>query len=481
MSSNRYLEICSEYRDRNRFPKPGQFEIPISQSGRKDISNAIDPVCLSTPVTSWTCNNLSTSVPNLKTILCTVEPKTTNLSGVTDTSVFIINSFNTSAPTLPERNFRLQKLENYYVGLIIEDAAFFNRRRIKTYRFLGSFTNYDRAEITVDTSFPETFIPTNNVFIYDPSDISIPTYPIFFVPNGRNRENAYSNYYLYNETLNDYRNIENYDVHTHCALLKTTDLGPVTGWNLNHNYSLRKEKPFIPLTNASNPTIVSSTLSSIELNYNINADVNKFIRILPTVYNYNLTGEDNECRRITAYNSSTNTVTVFPPFSGIPTIGKKIEILNFSYDNLCPFVYTGSLLSQQELVCYEIELLSLIIPSEILKVAEGGYITYYPYVYVELSNTCSAGHRNIIYSNNPNATKMTFRVPMFDIQDSPVFIKVGGGMSQTIKFKPNDTLLFSVTLPNGEILDTIVPEKFSPSQPEPRIQISALFSMRRLV
>ena len=76
---------------------------------------------------------------------------------------------------------------------------------------------------------------------------------------------------------------------------------------------------------------------------------------------------------------------------------------------------------------------------------------------------------------------MTFRVPMFDIQDSPIFIKVGGGMSQTIKFKPNDTLLFSVTLPNGEILDTIVPEKFSPSQPEPRIQISALFSMKRLV
>ena len=76
---------------------------------------------------------------------------------------------------------------------------------------------------------------------------------------------------------------------------------------------------------------------------------------------------------------------------------------------------------------------------------------------------------------------MTFKVPLFDIQESPVFIKVGGGMSQTIKFKPNDTLLFTVLMPNGEIFNTMVPEKMSPSEPEARIQISATFSMRRNV
>ena len=153
---------------------------------------------------------------------------------------------------------------------------------------------------------------------------------------------------------------------------------------------------------------------------------------------------------------------------------------NFSYDNLNPFVYTGSLTSQQELVCYEIELLSLLLPTETLTVANGGAISYYPYVYVELSNTCST-NRNIIYSNNPNSTKQLFRVPIFDIQDNPVFTKIGGGMSQTIKFKPNDTLYFSVTLPNGEVFQNIVPERFSPLSPEPRIQISAMFSLKRLV
>jgi hypothetical protein len=177
----------------------------------------------------------------------------------------------------------------------------------------------------------------------------------------------------------------------------------------------------------------------------------------------------------------TNSITVFPNFESIPAPGTMIEIMNFSYDNLNPFVFTGSLSTQQELVCYELELLTLILPTEILKASYGGPITYHRYVYVELSNTCSVGTRNIIYSNNPNATRAIFKVPLFDIQDTPYFVKVGGGMSQTIKFKPNDTLLFSVTLPNGQQFETIVDERFSPAAPEPRIQISAMFGLRRIL
>ena len=84
MANNRYLEICSEFRDRNRFPKPGQFEIPISVNGRNSMQNAVDPVSLGVPVMSWTSNNLNTDVPAQFKILCTVEAKTTRLSGLTD-------------------------------------------------------------------------------------------------------------------------------------------------------------------------------------------------------------------------------------------------------------------------------------------------------------------------------------------------------------------------------------------------------------
>jgi hypothetical protein len=469
MANNRYLEICSDFRDRTRFPNPAQFEIPISVNGRRSIDNAVDPVSLGVPITSWTSNNLNTDVPAQYKILCSVEAKTTRLSGTTDTSVFIINSVN-----------RLQQLENYYVGLLVEDAAFFNRRRIKYYKFLGSFGGYDRAKIIVESAFPETFVPSNQIYIYDPTDISNVDYPFFWVPNGAVRINGYVNKILYNETLNQYRNITDFDDTTKCLSIDVTN-NPISGWGLNDNYSIRQDKPKIPLVYGTNPVIVSSTLTTIEIDTNEDIKVNSFVRILSTIYNYELTAPENECRRIINYNSLTKTMTVHPAFSDIPPVGNAIEILNFSYDNLNPFVYTGSVLSQQELVCYEVDLLSVTLPTEILSVAEGGYITSYPFIYVELSNTCSAGHRNIIYSNNPHSTRMTFKVPLFDIQDNPTFIKVGGGMSQTIKFKPNDTLLFTVLLPNGEVFDTIYDDTVSPEKPDSRLQISATFSLRRLV
>ena len=92
MSNLRYLEVDSTYRDRNRFPNPGEFEVMISQTGRKDSKTAIDPVSLGAPVISWTSNNLSTSAPNTFKLVCTVEPKTTALSGLSNTQNFIINS-----------------------------------------------------------------------------------------------------------------------------------------------------------------------------------------------------------------------------------------------------------------------------------------------------------------------------------------------------------------------------------------------------
>jgi hypothetical protein len=471
MSNIRYLEVDSTYRDRNRFPNPGEFEIPISQTGRKDAKTAIDPVSLGAPIISWTSNNLSTTTPFISKLVCTLEPKTTALSGSSNTQNFIINSIN-----------RLHQLNNYYEGLIVEDAAFYNRRRIVSYIFLGSFGGFDRAEISVDSNFPETLVPGNTLNIYDPTDLSNNQYPIFWVPAARNLEDQYINFLIYNETLNDYRKIVYYNNTTHTILVETTETNVLPPeWTQYDNYSIRKENPLVPVQYHANPTITSATLSTITISSNHNEiDSTKFVRVVPLVYNYNLPGSDNECRKITSYDSTTHTITVYPNFSEIPTTGLNIEILNFSFDNLNPFVYTGSLTSQQELVCYEVELLSLLLPTETLTVANGGVISYYPYVYVELSNTCSS-NRNIIYSNNPHSTKSIFRAPIFDVQDNPVFTKVGGGMSQTIKFKPNDTLYFAVRLPNGEVFQNIVPERYSPLSPEPRIQISAMFSMRRLV
>lgn len=52
-------------------------------------------------------------------------------------------------------------------------------------------------------------------------------------------------------------------------------------------------------------------------------------------------------------------------------------------------------------------------------------------------------------------------------------------MVHTMKFKPNDNLIFSVRLPNGDIFDTETPEYYSPSEPNFYTQVSALFRITR--
>ena len=159
------------------------------------------------------------------------------------------------------------------------------------------------------------------------------------------------------------------------------------------------------------------------------------------------------------------------------------EILRFTVDNEVPFTYTGSTVSQQEMVCYEIGLIDLILPNKILE--NGGLTAFYPYVYVELQNVSApgAGLKNILYSNNPNSTKKLFTCSITDIPNPLIspFIKIdSGGATQTIKFKPNDNLHFAVYLPNGKLFKTIYPETYSPFFPNELIQISAVFSIKRL-
>jgi hypothetical protein len=169
----------------------------------------------------------------------------------------------------------------------------------------------------------------------------------------------------------------------------------------------------------------------------------------------------------------------------VNNLAQNFCYLPFYRDSFNPFVYTGSLTSQQDMVCYEVTLLNLILPNITLDTAYGGLISFYPYIYVQLQNVSSAGAglKNIIYSNNPAATKMTFRCPIKDVPNpsSSRFIKLdGNGMTQTIKFKPNDNLQFSVHMATGEIFKTLLPDSFGPSAPDPLAQISAAFAIKRL-
>jgi len=146
--------------------------------------------------------------------------------------------------------------------------------------------------------------------------------------------------------------------------------------------------------------------------------------------------------------------------------------------------YTGSIFSQQQMVCYKVSISSLILPNEFLRSGFGGLVAFYPYVYVELTNeSAPSGHqRGLIYSNNPHATKATFRVALNDINKPIIskFVKQKGDMIQTIKFKPNDNLKVRVFFSDGNTFTTVTPDNVPPEMVNPLLQICALFQIERL-
>jgi hypothetical protein len=160
-----------------------------------------------------------------------------------------------------------------------------------------------------------------------------------------------------------------------------------------------------------------------------------------------------------------------------------INISSFKCDNFTPLSYIGSMVSSNETVCYEVELISLTLPNASL--LTGSRISFYPYIYVEFTNATSpnGASREIIYSNNPKSKNALF-IAATPNQVAPLlstFVTLSGsGMSQVVKFKPNDNLRFSVYLSDGTLFQTIETDFYSPYLPSLRVQIDALFSIRRL-
>jgi hypothetical protein len=547
MSNTRYIEFDSTYRNRNEWPEPAEFEVLISQSGRKGQYDAVDPVSLSTPINNfvWQSNafDLNPGAPPAgytlgSFITLEVTSNASGLPGASDNGS-IIEAIIPGASTS-----QLQTMDNYYLNAVVYDeTGTLSAFRIKEYKYLGS----GRVQMVVTTT--GSIVDGNSIRIVDPTDITDLTNPFFFVPNGREGNNAYVNSILYNITRNNYATIIEYDSSTHIA--KTTDITGL-GWTLRDHFCIRKEVPaetgvvtnnVASATNISLPVTTASNIQNfykngfIRVNSTTTNEVHRIIRYetfqgqalggsnitvqlppgsSPIVGYYNgmfiqiITGTSaGDTRQVVNYIPATSTtnaiVTVNVPFTVVVNTGDQFafrnivslpfstpvsfgdifEVEQFSYDNVNPFVYTGSQVSQQEMVCYEVELLNLILPNAVLNAGLGSRIAFYPYIYVELSNVSGsgAGLTNIIYSNNPNSTRMIFRVPVDDVPNPLIssFVKIDGdGMVQTIKFKPNDNLRFSVRLPNGELYKTVLEEMYGPNPPNPLSQISAMFSIKRL-
>jgi hypothetical protein len=113
---------------------------------------------------------------------------------------------------------------------------------------------------------------------------------------------------------------------------------------------------------------------------------------------------------------------------------------------------------------------------------QGGRPVSYPYFYVELEQYDS-GIPNTIYSNNPNSFRKLFKVPITDISIPYVnsFLTFDkSSMLKIIKFNPNKNFRFGVYLHDGRIWEPEEIDTNSPTIPNPNLQTSALFLLRRI-
>lgn len=488
-----FLELDSTYRNRTQYPNPGQFEILISINGKKTPTEAYDPVSFMSPVTYWTSNLLNP---------LTASSLLNNTNNLVVSSI-IVTPFNLVGGTSEGKKFvitatigNLQKVNNYYVGLVIRNDVLGESRRITSYTYIGEDYGAvnDRAIVIVDRPFENTFNNGDGLTIYDPTDFSDTTYPQIFVPAGKSGDNAYNGYILYNETLDESRPVTNYDTDTHILSVDTGTSagGDVTGWSQTDNYSLRKQKPIV--TEEGNQldvgTVTASTTTAIYINNGSSTDDaynNMFMRLRPVALGSYGDGVDikpvSEIRRIIDYDGTTKVATVSPAFSVAPGItAYEIELLKISEDNLNPFTFYGNQLGNQQSTCWAVELINVSLPNKILNSGHGRRIAYYPYIYIELENISS---RIIPYisSNNPNIGRVMFRCSIRDVS-SPInsaFINIDGDRTkQIVQIKPNDNLKLTVRLPNGDIWNTMSSDTTSPEEPDDLLQISAYFKFTKI-
>lgn len=357
----KYLDIDSTYRNRNNYPNPNNFVIPITYPGRDSSSStAIDPIVDAIPFTA------SINSPGVN--VTQVGSTTTNIVlGTGETNI-----------------------DNFYVNAILEISGEFR-----------TIASYNGTTLTAVVTTPFTSAPIAGTVYYT-----------------------------------------------------------------------RKTQPFFVGTVDSTPapTLNTFTLSS----GSPSIITNSYVRFTSGPNN-------NLIFLIASYNNTTNVVTLSSPMPNVPNVGDSLELDSFSRDNASTLVYSGTVNNTSQNAYYEIELCWLSVPNMILGVGYGGALDRYPYVYVSLYNEGRRLYNQPMFSNNPNSTLALFKVPINEYFGDTSFLTLKDSKTkQVVRFETNSDIRFTITLPDGTIVEYSDPDTLSPLTPNPFTQVNALFALRKL-
>jgi len=493
--TTRYIEIYSAHRNRFRFPHPSLFTIPFSPTRQlENGSQATDPLLNGAIYYTW------------KGVF--IIDQGVLKTGSRDSLPLLEVSNSHSQPSLP----------NFYVGyhLTVQTSLEAETRTILAY-------NPSNVGVAPEVSYNGISNAGQHYIIFDmstPDFIHLPAIDAYG-NHLQEYDQVYNGYFVMDETLSYgttivARQIRYYDQSVRYGYY---DQPMPSGWRVTDSYTLRRSLPTekwildTPTVVNTNPDFGQLGLLVITLPRAANSHddfyVGKYIYFASSIpyqeYNmitsvfqpiygtYYIVSYNGATRQaLCYYDGGMDQPTNYPTYPSInPVInppgsqpqGDIVNIVSFTQDNYSPLNYNGSLVSQNQTVCYEIALVNLTLPNVTL--STGSRIAFYPYVYVEFSNSSSpsgASH-DIIYSNNPESGKALFIAAVTDMVQPILgsFVKLdGGAMTQTVKFKPNDSIRFSVYLPDGSPFLPVDPDILSPYPPNGILQINAVFSIRRV-
>ena len=456
----RYIELYSRHRNRTQYPNPSSFDVPFLYAS----TVSPDPILSGAIYYSWTSDEPTTFLPFK--------------SGTTNQAPMLAVSNATPQPRQP----------NYYAGYVMTVIGESNATES---RIVVDYNPQD-VKVLLDTAFsfnPPYYLKAGDLYLLfemnTPSLIHLP-----IIDHNQNYvlsyAQAYNGYYVMDETLSYGMNIVARKVTDYDYSLRYCHLESdfPAEWSITDSYTLRRSLPtekwilenavvdggYVVFTLPLSASASSSYYIGKYVYFATNAVVGEVTQFTPVYGTYQIVGYDGQTRQLRC----------FLPSGAYPKQGDTINIVVFEYDNTAPLLYMGSILSQTETVCYEMTLISLTLPNATL--TTGSRIAFYPYVYVEFRNSTSGASRDLIYSNNPSSSRALFVVHITDV-NQPItthFVKLIGRMRQTVKFKPTDSLRFSVYLPDGTPFQTVRQDLLSPYEPDGNLQIDVIIGFRRM-
>ena len=420
--STSYLELDSTYRNRMLYPDASSFEINITGNTRGNNSKiASDPIIVGAPLFSFKGNV------------------------VTHASVF-----NGGTAHIPVLGALASSIDDFYNGSILTNTATSETSLITNYN--GYFKT-----ATLETPFT-IFAPGAAYSITDQSDSGHIYYNF-----GENVIDDLCELYLTDRSIAERRTIIGYDPLTKII---SVDTPFSVAWNVVHQYEI-SDVPQI-----SNGLLTSLVTGPLTCNLGL------FEPVVDNVYvGYYIRFTNgallDQYRYITAYNGATKLITFTPPVVVSLLFPQTYQILKMDRDNVVDI--SESMLLRGVL---QAKILELSIPNVPLRC--GGLLTHYPFVYVTVTD--KNNETNFAFaSNNPNSSRVTFKCPI-DTGKCPklnTYITLTSKMMQVLRL--HTTIVFKLTLPNGDLVKFKEPETFSPKPPNPNIQISCTLKLKKHV